>query len=614
MLCVPSLRALPRPGRTHPAGAPTLSPALTLSPSTARPRPAAPSAPTLSERAERELVGFREGITHRLWMSAGLVLALAIPVIVGIFQVELGVLLGVFMTSSMLNGLLVYATSRPERWRAAYRWVIPALDVATIALIQFAFGNYGLVAVYMFAVVAYTLLVDAELGYYAFALSLVGFVVAGYAHILVREGADSEYVWLAVVAAVYFLAVMKTLPVVAALSRRITQTRECLQEVERGNLARRAAAQVGDELGQLERSLNATLEEVSRIIAAVQSEAGEVAAMAEEIAASSEQLSASGDEFTDGVRELSSHLQAQREFTRAGTERTAEARVATDGLLAASGRMESDVRALTEAAAGGREAIGRAATTLLSVGERVRDTTGRVGKLSDASAQIDSLAQAIARIAKQTHLLALNAAIEAARAGEHGRGFAVVADEVRKLADEARDAAAAVARLVADVRGHIASVVASTASQEQEVRDVSTIAAEADGALNEILGGIQRIAAASGDASSVQRTQSDVMAGLAAAIDEIERASVEAAERAEGATAAAAHQTGALDGLAAVSHELAQLSDRLKQSISRFAIARPEDDAKAAARRAARTPTPHAVPAWKAVLPSASPPAKKPAR
>ena len=538
-----------------------------------------PSAPDetrpllLSDQDERELVGFRAGITHRWWMAAGLLVVLAIPIITRIFTVGLGVLVAIIMTSVALNGLLLYATSRPERWRPSYRYVIPLLDVATISLIQFAFGNYGLVAVYMFAVTAYTLLVGARLGYYALGLSIAGFSIAGWAHIAVRGGATSDYVWLAVVAAVYFVAVLKTIPVVASLSVRIARTRECLREVEQGNLERRAPAAVGDELGQLERSLNATLDEVSRIIAAVQSEAAEVAAMAEEIASSSQELSGSGEEFSRSVRGLSTHLQEQRTFAEAGSRRTGDARTASDELLAAAGRMEADVRTLSGAATGGRAAIGRAATTLLTVGERVRETTGRVGALSEASTQIDELAQAIARVAEQTNLLALNAAIEAARAGVHGRGFAVVAEEVRKLAEESEGAAKAVADRVAMVREQITSVVTSTARQEQEVRDAGTIAAEADAALDQILGGIQRIATASGEASTVQRAQADTMGGLATAIQQIERASAEAAERAQRATSAAAQQTGALDGLAAVSHEMAQLADRLRHSISRFTVA-----------------------------------------
>jgi methyl-accepting chemotaxis protein len=546
----------------------------------------------LSEQLERELVGFRAGMTHRWWMAGGLLVILAIPILMGLFAVSLGALVAIVMTAAALNGLLIYATSRPERWRPSYRYVIPLLDVATISIIQYAFGNYGLVAVYMFAVMAYTLLVDAPLGYYTLLLSLVGFGVAGWGHIAVRGGVENDYVWLAVVAAVYALAVLKTLPVVAALSTRIRLTRECLREVEQGNLERRAPAAVGDELGQLERSLNATLDEVSRIIAAVQSEAGEVAAMAEEMASSSQELSGSGEEFSRSVRGLSAHLQEQRAFTEAGSRRTGDARTASTELLAAAGRVEADARALSGAASGGRAAIGRAATTLLTVGERVRETTDRVGRLSEASAQIDELAQAISRVAEQTNLLALNAAIEAARAGTHGRGFAVVAEEVRKLAEESEGAAKAVAERVALVREQITSVVTSTARQEQEVRDAGTIAAEADAALDQILSGIQRIAAASGEASAVHRTQADTMGGLASAIQQIERASAEAAERAQRATSAAAQQTGALDGLAAVSHEMAQLAD-LRESISRFSVAggtakrvRPEDQAIAELLRA----------------------------
>ncbi len=67
--------------------------------------------------------------------------------------------------------------------------------------------------------------------------------------------------------------------------------------------------------------------------------------------------------------------------------------------------------------------------------------------------KVDSVAQQIAGIAKQTTLLALNARIEAARAGEIGKGFTVVADEVRQLAGQTRGATEEIETSVRELTG-----------------------------------------------------------------------------------------------------------------------------------------------------------------
>ena len=235
--------------------------------------------------------------------------------------------------------------------------------------------------------------------------------------------------------------------------------------------------------------------------------------------------------------------------------------------------MEETARALTDSAASSRDAIARAADTLVAIGEDVRTTAASVGALAEASSKVGDFADTVSRIARQTNLLALNAAIEASRAGEHGRGFAVVADEVRKLAEESARAAKAIAGTVGTVRETIGVTVAAMASGEQQVRDVRRIATEANAALGAMLSGVHTVSAVIGEASQVSRNQARVMAELSARIESIRAVAAEAAASAAAASGTATRQTGAIEELTGASAQLAGLADRVRRSISRFRAA-----------------------------------------
>ena len=89
---------------------------------------------------------------------------------------------------------------------------------------------------------------------------------------------------------------------------------------------------------------------------------------------------------------------------------------------------------------------------------------GSMRALTEASGKLQTMAEDVGSLARQTNLLSINAAIEAARAGESGRGFAVVASEVRRLSGESGQTG----RRIADVVQDFAGQMQQTLSQADE--------------------------------------------------------------------------------------------------------------------------------------------------
>jgi methyl-accepting chemotaxis protein len=524
-----------------------------------------------TEDRAKDTITFRLGAKRRYVLTAilgGAGLAAAVLNVVPVAVSTVLIIAGAALALNFVLTALATGALSTVWWM---RYTIAALDVALISAVVAVLRQDSLIILYFLVILPYSFDRGKALGYFTAALSAAGFLIVRFTTF--PGGATGyAYGWTFLAAALLLIVAAQLVPITSRLISRIRRTREVIAEAEQGNLLARADGRYSDELGLLQRSFNRMLEATGQLIGTVQREADEVAGLADRLASATGTLSASGTDFVATAVNLTDHLESQRRLAAEGSQHSQQAQGASERLRERAEQMESGARSLVAAAEESRNAIGRASTALVTISDRVRSTATTVGALGSASEQVNEFVDAVSRIARQTNLLALNAAIEAARAGEHGKGFAVVAEEVRKLAEESGRAAKEVAETISIVRENIATAVSSMSLGEREVRDVGTVADEANRALGTMLDGIRRIADLVTETASVSRAQSATMATLTTTMTGVQSVAVDASSRATMASGAAAQQMASLDGLSATSRQLAELADRLRQSISRFSV------------------------------------------
>ncbi len=542
------------------------------------------------EEREKDILTFRLGFRRRLSSICFISLALVPGTWFGLGAVTFPQILAVVGVLLFVNWALTALATNPRTYRWWARYAFGLVDVCVISSPIAIYGAESLAILYFLAIVPYSFDRGRTLGRFVSIAAVLGYVAALAIHRALEPDAPDRLVWQAVTALMMMLVAFQIIPIAARLIARIRETRELFREAESGNLRARAETRYTDELGHLQRSYNHMMDRLGEMIGTVQRGADQVASVADTVAAAAGQLDRAGGEFAGAAGELTSQLDAQRRYAEAAAREAHAARASADGLRDRAEDMAGTAVMLVDAAESSRSAIGRASTTLVTVGRRVSETATTVATLADASQRIGEFVEAVSGIARQTNLLALNAAIEAARAGGHGKGFAVVAEEVRKLAEESARAAKEIASTIDDVRRDIERAVDTMALGQREVRDVGAVAGEANAALGETMENIERIAEVVGEAAEVGRSQSVAMATLSSVIESVQAVSTQAAGAATVASRVATEHTASLGGLTQTSRQLAELAERLRASVSTFTVGEGEGDATTAAAAAGAAP------------------------
>lgn len=251
---------------------------------------------------------------------------------------------------------------------------------------------------------------------------------------------------------------------ISKLSSRIVnplvQLNGAAMELAKGNLDVTIDAQTDDEVGELAKSIEKTvnrlkeyidyIDEISQVLAnmadgklAIQLKyayVGEFQKVKDALNNISESMTDVMTNIVEGANQVSVGSDDLANAAQNMAENTQTQAASIEELLATATTVAEQVKENRDNSEKSAAYTNEVADVMEQSKTQMAQMREAMDKIQESSQQVVGVIKAIEDIASQTNLLSLNASIEAARAGEAGKGFAVVAGEIGGLANESANA------------------------------------------------------------------------------------------------------------------------------------------------------------------------------
>ncbi len=244
---------------------------------------------------------------------------------------------------------------------------------------------------------------------------------------------------------------------------------ETLQRIAQGDLTQKIAIQEKSPLANLALNINALVLKVRGFINETTTMTDKVIGHYEELGKNTEFITLSANGTDRSIGEIAVNMTRQVENTSTTFE-------LINGIVEEYENISRNGETIEKMAASMMNEVEDSSRIYIELVEKLNRSAQsnlllarKMDGLRESTVKVQSIADTVKEISRNTDLLSLNAAIEAARASESGTGFAVVASEIRKLAEVSSGHANEIQKIINDINLKIEEVSSAMSLEVEEI-------------------------------------------------------------------------------------------------------------------------------------------------